>query len=82
MGRFKILLYFPLILGHENAGYVEEMGEKVKREIVVIYGGWSERLDRFGMKREENLTDIMKWVGVDQRQDMLNIFFYQTICTS
>ncbi|MDI3298569.1 MAG: alcohol dehydrogenase catalytic domain-containing protein [Bacillota bacterium] len=64
-GEIPILPYLPFTLGHENAGWVEATGEGVrglaKGEAVAVYGGWSERPDRFTWSGEEQLTDIRKW---------------------
>jgi alcohol dehydrogenase, propanol-preferring len=43
-GSLKMIPRFPFILGHENAGTVDEVGEAVsgfkKGDPVVVYGGW------------------------------------------
>ncbi|BBD73456.1 oxidoreductase [Sulfodiicoccus acidiphilus] len=67
-GKIPILPYLPFTLGHENAGYVEKVGPNVKGfnvgDKVAVYGGWSEKVDRFVLKGEENLSDVTKWVGI------------------
>lgn len=67
-GEIPLLPSLPFTLGHENAGWVEEMGENVqgfsKGDAVAVYGGWSEKPDRFAWAGQEQLTDIRKWVGI------------------
>jgi propanol-preferring alcohol dehydrogenase len=69
-GSIKIIPNFPFTLGHENAGTVEEVGERVsgfkKGDPVVVYGGWSRKSDRFSMTGQEQLTDTRDWVGIGQ----------------
>lgn len=68
-GEIPILPGFPFTLGHENAGWVEAVGETVPEslrpgEAVAVYGGWSERPDRFAWSGQEQLTDVRQWVGI------------------
>jgi len=69
-GSIKIIPSFPFTLGHENAGIIEEVGEKVsgfkKGDPVVVYGGWSRKFDRFSLTGQEQLTSIQDWVGIGQ----------------
>jgi alcohol dehydrogenase, propanol-preferring len=62
--------YLPFTLGHENAGYVEEIGENVtsfkKGDPVAVFGGWSDRPDRFTYSGDEHLSNISSWVGIGQ----------------
>lgn len=69
-GSIKIIPRFPFVLGHENSGIVEEVGEAVsgfkKGDPVVVYGGWSRKPDRFAWTGQEQLTNIQDWVGIGQ----------------
>lgn len=69
-GSIRIIPRFPFILGHENSGTVEEVGEAVsgfkKDDPVVVYGGWSRKPDRFVWTGQEQLTNIQDWVGIGQ----------------
>ena len=69
-GSIRIIPRFPFTLGHENSGTVESVGEGVsgfaKGEPVVVYGGWSKKPDRFAWKGQEQLTNVLDWVGIGQ----------------
>jgi len=69
-GSIRIIPRFPFILGHENSGTVEEVGEAVsgfkKGDPVVVFGGWSRKPDRFTWTGQEQLTNIRDWVGIGQ----------------
>lgn len=58
----------PLTLGHENTGYVAELGPEAAglelEEAVAVYGGWGCGACRYCRSGEEQLCDISKWVGV------------------
>lgn len=69
-GSIKIVPSFPFTLGHENSGTVEDVGESVsgfeRGDPVIVYGGWSKKPDRFAWIGQENLTNILDWVGIGQ----------------
>ena len=58
----------PLTLGHENTGYVAQLGPDASglelEEAVAVYGGWGCGACRYCRSGEEQLCDISKWVGV------------------
>jgi propanol-preferring alcohol dehydrogenase len=57
----------PLTLGHNNTGYVEQVGSDVpnlkKGEPVAVFGGWGCGCCRFCRQGEEQLCNVMTWVG-------------------
>ena len=61
-------LALPLTLGHENTGYVAQLGPDALglelEEPVAVYGGWGCGACRYCQGGEEQLCDISKWVGV------------------
>lgn len=69
-GEIPVLPYFPFTLGHENAGWVEQVGDGVQGfkigDPVAVFGGWSTKPDRFTWSGHEQLTDLTKWVGIGQ----------------
>lgn len=58
----------PLTLGHENAGWVAELGEGVAGikvgEPVVVYGGWGCGLCKYCLGGAEQLCDKARWSGL------------------
>lgn len=66
-GKFP-LPFLPITLGHENTGFVEELGENsIGFEIgdpVAVYGAWNTFNDRFSLKGEGNLSNVSDWEGV------------------
>lgn len=61
-------MVLPLTLGHENTGYVARLGPDASglelEEPVAVYGGWGCGTCRFCRSDEEQLCDILKWVGL------------------
>ena len=57
----------PLTLGHNNAGYIEKLGPGVTNlkegEPVAVFGGWGCGHCRFCRQGEEQLCNMMTWVG-------------------
>lgn len=74
-GEWKdaIPLALPKIPGHENAGWVEEIGDTVpeglfnKGELVAIFGGWGCGICTFCKKGDEQLCVAPQWPGLSQR---------------
>ena len=66
--QIPILPYLPFTLGHENAGWIERLGENVQEfdDAAAVFGGWSTKPDRFTWSGLEQLTDVTKWVGTGQ----------------
>lgn len=58
----------PIILGHENAGWVEKLGPGTKGfapgDPVVIFGGWGCSGCRFCLGGQEQLCDTGSWGGL------------------
>ena len=58
----------PIILGHENAGWVEQPGSGVTDfehgDPVVVYGGWGCGSCRFCLGGQEQLCDTGRWSGL------------------
>jgi propanol-preferring alcohol dehydrogenase len=61
----------PLIMGHENAGWVAELGPGVpgaqglaEGDPVVVYGGWGCGHCRFCLGGQEQLCDGARWGGL------------------
>jgi len=67
-GEMPLLPELPWILGHENAGYVEALGAGVPGPEpgtpVAVFGGWGCGTCRVCLGGEEQLCDVMRWVGV------------------
>jgi len=57
----------PLTLGHNSAGYIEQVGPDVpdlkKGDPVAVFGGWGCGLCRFCQQGEEQLCSLTTWVG-------------------
>src|ERR1700722_772418 len=57
----------PLIMGHENAGWVDALGAGVEGvtegEPVVVFGGWGCGRCRMCLGGREQLCDPMRWSG-------------------
>jgi alcohol dehydrogenase, propanol-preferring len=58
----------PIILGHENAGWVEKLGPGTRGfapgDPVVVYGGWGCGGCRFCLGGQEQLCDTGSWGGL------------------
>jgi len=58
----------PIVLGHENSGYVYAIGDKVPKHIlnkpVLVFGGWYEEEDEYTLIGEQQLSDKGVWPGV------------------
>ena len=68
-----IPLALPKIPGHENAGWVEAVGDTVpeglfsKGELVAIFGGWGCGICTFCKRGDEQLCTAPHWPGLSQR---------------
>ncbi len=60
----------PLTIGHETAGYVEEMGESVpcfsKGDAVAVFGGWGCGICQACKSGDEQLCNTPRWPGLSQ----------------
>lgn len=73
-GEWKdaIPLALPKIPGHENAGWVEEIGDTVpeelfsKGDLVAIFGGWGCGICKFCKSGDEQLCVAPRWPGLSQ----------------
>ncbi|MGI4895064.1 MAG: alcohol dehydrogenase catalytic domain-containing protein, partial [Janthinobacterium lividum] len=58
----------PLLMGHENAGWVEAMGPGAEGfevgEAVVVFGGWGCGHCRYCLGGHEQLCDASRWGGM------------------
>ena len=58
----------PLIMGHENAGWVAELGQGAEGlaegDPAVVYGGWGCGHCRFCLGGQEQLCDGTRWAGL------------------
>ncbi|MEM1643097.1 MAG: zinc-binding dehydrogenase [Desulfurococcaceae archaeon] len=58
----------PIVLGHENSGYVHAIGEKVSstwlNKPVLVFGGWYEEEDEFTLVGDQQLADKATWPGI------------------
>ena len=66
-GKIPIVRGFPVVLGHENSGYVAALGPGAvgfdEGEPVVIFGGWGCGECRYCVGGEEQICDETRWVG-------------------
>jgi propanol-preferring alcohol dehydrogenase len=73
-GEWKdaIPLELPRIPGHENAGWVEEIGDTVPQglfsngDLVAIFGGWGCGICSFCKRGDEQLCIAPRWPGLSQ----------------
>lgn len=67
-GEIPGLPPMPRILGHENAGWVDELGAGATGfelgEPVVVFGGWGCGKCRFCLGGQEQLCDTLLWGGL------------------
>ncbi len=67
-GEMPIVPEMPWILGHENAGYVEALGEGVTGvevgEPVLVWGGWGCGVCRQCRSGDEQVCDVLRWGGL------------------
>jgi propanol-preferring alcohol dehydrogenase len=65
---FFPLPYTPITLGHENAGYVEKVGDGVEGlsegDPVAVFGGWGCGKCSVCIRGEEQLCNILNWCGI------------------
>lgn len=67
-----IPLELPKIPGHENAGWVEDVGDRVpeglfsKGELVAVFGGWGCGICTFCKQGDEQLCVAPQWPGLSQ----------------
>lgn len=70
-GEIPILPRMPVILGHENAGVVAELGDGVKGvqagEKVAVFGGWGCEVCEFCVAGAEQLCAAPQWAGLSDR---------------
>jgi propanol-preferring alcohol dehydrogenase len=70
-GEIPILPRMPLILGHENAGVVAELGEGVKAvdvgQKVAIFGGWGCGVCDYCVSGVEQMCSAPEWAGLSER---------------
>ena len=65
-----IPLNLPSTPGHEIAGWVQEVGNKVPESIVTpgdmvaVFAGWSCGICKYCKNRDEQLCSIPRWPGV------------------
>ncbi len=75
-GEWKdaIPLVLPKTPGHENAGWVEEIGDTVpeglfsKGDLVAIFGGWGCGICSFCKRGDEQLCISPRWPGLSQSE--------------
>ena len=69
-GEIQILPKMPMILGHENAGWVEEVGARVKDvrpgDAVVVFGGWGCGRCDYCVSGHEQLCSAPEWCGLSE----------------
>ena len=67
MGRFPIIKKFPMILGHENAGWVAALGRSVQGfdegDPVAVFGAWGCGVCIYCASGLEHMCDESRWVG-------------------
>jgi propanol-preferring alcohol dehydrogenase len=66
----SIPLQLPIVLGHEIAGYIEEVGDTVplglfaKGDMVVVFGGWGCGVCIYCKSGNEQMCNFAKWPGI------------------
>lgn len=67
-GELRILPRFPITLGHENAGWVAELGAGViglrEGDPVVVFGAWGCGRCLLCLSGSEQLCETPRWVGI------------------
>ncbi len=67
-GEMPIVPHMPWILGHENAGYVEALGEGASGvevgEPVLVWGGWGCGVCRQCRSGDEQVCNVLRWGGL------------------
>ena len=67
MGKFPIIEEFPMILGHENSGWVAELGAGVvgldEGDPVAVFGPWGCGMCGYCYGGLEHMCDESRWVG-------------------
>ena len=67
-GDLPILPRMPYTLGHENAGYIDQLGESATAfavgDPVVVYGGWGCGVCDMCVTGREQLCRTPRWAGV------------------
>ena len=70
-GEIPILPRMPLILGHENAGVVAELGDGVRAievgQKVAIFGGWGCEACDYCVSGVEQMCAAPEWAGASER---------------
>ena len=70
-GEIPILPRMPLILGHENAGVVAEIGDGVTAvavgQRVAIFGGWGCGVCDYCVSGAEQMCSAPEWAGISDR---------------
>lgn len=58
----------PIVLGHENSGYVYAVGDKVPSSLlkrpVLVFGGWYEEEDEYTLTGDQQLANRTAWPGI------------------
>jgi len=69
-GELQILPRMPIVLGHENAGFVAEVGPGVtavrRGDPVVVNGGWGCGRCDACLRGEDQLCEAPAWAGLSQ----------------
>ena len=66
----SIPLQLPIVLGHEIAGYIEEVGDMVpsalfaQGDMVVVFGGWGCGVCIHCKSGNEQMCNFAKWPGI------------------
>jgi len=64
----EIPVHLPALLGHENAGWVDAIGQGAEGfeigEPAVVFGGWGCGHCRLCLGGQEQLCDTMRWGGI------------------
>ncbi len=69
-GERKLTFNLPYVLGHENSGYVHEIGNNVVGfkigDPVIVYGAWGCRKCKICLSGDEQLCNEPRWPGVSK----------------
>ena len=81
-GELQIPTPMPRTMGHENAGYIEEVGPDVPAfrsgDPVIVFGGWGCGHCRVCVQGEQQVCDLLRWGGIGPDGGYAEYFYVPT----